>query len=110
MDKSKSVDILSVEELLRKDSGYYGVKGLIVGASSVEHIIESTEFGCSNCMKKTKKPDFVMKHDPPLFSKPQRVNKCPTCESQSYGPRKYNNKQKVMPSPCPASSEDGKSD
>jgi DNA replicative helicase MCM subunit Mcm2 (Cdc46/Mcm family) len=113
---SKDLELLSVEHLLRKDSGRYGVRGMIVGISSVEHVIISTEFGCSVCMKmKTAKPKRKEKekgmgekekkerkiggsyeriHDPPLFSLPHDLrlnknNKCPECESQSFGPKSH---------------------
>lgn len=100
----KDIEILSVEQMLRKDSGYYGVIGMIVGVSSVEHVVISTEFGCSDCMKKAKrtgkKVTIEMEHDPPLFSLPYNLGlnksrKCPTCESFSYGPKSHKEKAVV---------------
>jgi hypothetical protein len=76
----KKIEVLSVEQILRKDSGYYGVKGMIVGISSVEHVVISTEFGCSNCTKKSKRSGkakgvtFDLEHDPPLFSLPYHLS------------------------------------
>ena len=51
----KNLEFLSVEQMLRKDSGRYGVRRKIVGISSVEHVVTSTKFGCSVCMKKAKR-------------------------------------------------------
>jgi hypothetical protein len=85
------LEVLSVEQMLRKDSGYYGVKGMIVGVSSVEHVVVSTEFGCSACDNL-----FTMEHNPPLFSLPSHLNlnktrKC-ECNSLSFGPKKHKEK------------------
>ena len=75
LSNKKNLEFLSVEQMLRKDSGRYGVRGMIVGISSVEHVVTSTKFGCSVCMKKAKRKgekdgSYERKHDPPLFSLP----------------------------------------
>jgi hypothetical protein len=66
----KNLEILSVEQMLRKDSGRYGMRGMIVGVSPVEHVVHSTKFGCSVCMKKAKRKgekdgSYKRIHDPP---------------------------------------------
>jgi replicative DNA helicase Mcm len=108
MKTEKNLEILSVEQILRKDSGRYGVRGMIVGISSVEHVVVSTEFGCSVCIKKAKRKGEERKdgssyeriHDPPLFSLPydlrlNKANKCPECKSPSFGPIGHNEKAVV---------------
>jgi DNA replicative helicase MCM subunit Mcm2 (Cdc46/Mcm family) len=102
----KKLEILSVEQMLRKDSGHYGVKGIIVGISSVEHVVMSTVFGCQACMKKAKRSksdksgSFEKVHDPPLFLLPHNLGpnkiltKCLSCNSQSFGPQSH--KQKAV--------------
>jgi DNA replicative helicase MCM subunit Mcm2 (Cdc46/Mcm family) len=106
----KNLEILSVEQMLRKDSGRYGVRGMIVGVSPVEHVVYSTQFGCSVCMKKARRKgeesrrerkdgSYERIHDPPLFSLPydlrlNKVNKCPECEEPSFGPK--NHKEKAV--------------
>ena len=104
----KNLEFLSVEQMLRKDSGRYGVRGMIVGVSPVEHVVYSTQFGCSVCMKKARRKgeererkdgSYERIHDPPLFSLPydlrlNKVNKCPECEKPSFGPK--NHKEKAV--------------
>jgi hypothetical protein len=94
----KEIEILSVEQMLRKDSGRYGVEGIILSVSSVEHVVASTILGCPDCMKKAKRSgkgdsngSFVKVYDPPLFSIPYHLGlnkekKCLSCEQTTFGP------------------------
>jgi hypothetical protein len=42
-------ELISVAEAIRRSSGKVGVKGLIIGVSSVVQAVKETEFKCSNC-------------------------------------------------------------
>ena len=84
-----STDIISVAEAIRRSSGKVGVKGLIIGISSVVQAVKGTEFECSNCGQSD-----IIQHTPPLFSLPSSLfnsnrRRCNSCgESSCYGPRR----------------------
>ena len=86
-------EIISVAEAIRRSSGKVGVKGLIVGLSSVIQVIKETEFECSS----SGQSDAEI-HDPPLFYIPiflSNKRKCPSCGLTSYGP-KHNTEVSAM--------------
>jgi hypothetical protein len=71
---------------------------MLVGISSVAHVVMSTEYGCSSC--KGRGPKFEVKHDPPLFSLPYHLGlnksrKCPSCNELSFGPKSHKEKAVV---------------
>jgi hypothetical protein len=81
--------LISVGEAIRRSFGKVGVKGLIIGMSSVVQAVKETEFECSNCSQSN-----TERHIPPLFSLPSSLSnrrKCYSCgESSCYGPIRNN--------------------
>ena len=85
-----TTELISVAEAIRRSSGKVGVKGLIIGVSSVVQAVKETEFECSNCGQSN-----TERHTPPLFSLPSSLfnnnrRRCSSCgESACYGPRRH---------------------
>lgn len=81
-----TVELISVAEAKRRPSGKVAVKGMIVGISSVEHIVMATKFSCSNCGIS----EGPIEHTPPLFSVPYQLSlnykssKCISCGERTY--------------------------
>ena len=84
---------------------------MIVGVSPVEHVVYSTQFGCSVCIKKAKRKgeerkgerkdgSYEKKSTILLYFRYQydlrlnKVVKCPKCEEPSFGPK--NHKEKAV--------------
>lgn len=84
-----TTELISVAQAIRRSSGKVGVKGLIIGVSSVVQAVKETEFKCSSCGQSK-----IERHTPPLFSLPNSISnrrKCPFCgEASCYGPIRNN--------------------
>lgn len=91
------IELISVAEAIRRSSGRYAVKGLIIGLSSVIQVINETEFGCSNCGNCD-----TIEHNPPLFSLPYHLSlgkntRCNSCDQgTSYGPKRHENRSAMI--------------
>jgi DNA replicative helicase MCM subunit Mcm2 (Cdc46/Mcm family) len=95
-NEQTQTETLSVEQAIRRNKGRLTVPGMIIGLSSVEQIVTSTEFECSDC-----KYTFDSKHNPPLFSLPSslsltKTKKCPNCNESTYGPHKHEEKSAII--------------
>jgi replicative DNA helicase Mcm len=92
----QGLELVSVADALRRSSGKVAVKGMIIGLSSVEHVVTGTEMTCSSCSFSNN-----INHNPPLFSLPYylslaKTRKCPSCGGSTYGPSKHQEKSAIL--------------
>jgi DNA replicative helicase MCM subunit Mcm2 (Cdc46/Mcm family) len=93
---SQGMDLISVAEAIRRSSGKVAVKGMIIGLSSVEQVVNCTALTCCSCNHYDS-----INHNPPLFSLPYylslaKTRKCPSCGQSTYGPSKHQEKSAII--------------
>jgi DNA replicative helicase MCM subunit Mcm2 (Cdc46/Mcm family) len=91
--QNAALELISVAEAKRRSFGRVAVKGIIVGISSVEHMIMATKFSCSNCGIY----EGPIEHTPPLFSVPNQLSlsKCISCGERTYGPSEHQDRPAI---------------